>query len=452
MGLHRLTSAHQDQYVSDLRAAYLGLRLYDPDDAFAQDPLVWDKMLRDPVIRHAVQDRCYKVAGRKWQMRPASDDEADKAVAGIVEELLGTIRGFTAARYRLAQGVFHGRSYAYINGERRVLAAGDFPVRRWWVPCRLEQLDARGVRFVPEWDALPDGSRHVRRVTEVRSLDGRRWIRPSVEDLASLVQVVYADEESRLGYGRGLQESIYFYFYAIWKVLEEGLSAVERWGQGVLVGKVKPKKGRTNQTSEEMADEMLDVLNRMRARHGVVVDPEDEITMLWPSGTGHQMIVDFLKYLHQQVTRLITGALLPTGGAPEAGSKARAETESDEAEAMIQFDREVIDEALTDCLVAQVWRVNRANFVALGLGDARMPWFSTIQEKKENPAENAQVAATLLNAGVPLKVAEIMEKTGFTPPKRNPETGEWEEDVIEGRAPVSPLDAGAPGLLGGQAA
>jgi hypothetical protein len=75
-----------------------------------------------------------------------------------------------------------------------------------------------------------------------------------------------------------------------------------------------------------------------------------------------------------------------------------------------------------------------------------MPWFATIRQKRENPAENVRVAATLLNAGVPLKVAEIMEKTGFTPPKKNPETGEWEEDVIEGRPAPSALPPGLPGL------
>jgi hypothetical protein len=224
------SSAHRDQYVSDLRAAYLGLRLCDPDDAFARDP--------------AVQGRCTSIAGRKWQMRPASDGEADTTAATVHEELPAKIRGFTAARFRLAQGVFHGRSCAWLNGERRVLEAGDFPTRRWWVPTRLEHLDARGVRFVPEWETLPDGSCRVHQVTEIRSLDRYRWIRPSAEDLASLVQVACADEECRLGYGRGLQESIYFHFSAIWKVLEEGLAAVERWARGVLVGKVKPKVGR----------------------------------------------------------------------------------------------------------------------------------------------------------------------------------------------------------------
>jgi hypothetical protein len=66
MPRYQRSSAHQDQYVSDLRAAYRGLRLYDPDYAFVQDPRVWDKMLRDPVIRHGVQYRCYAIAGRKW--------------------------------------------------------------------------------------------------------------------------------------------------------------------------------------------------------------------------------------------------------------------------------------------------------------------------------------------------------------------------------------------------
>ena len=80
-----------------------------------------------------------------------------------------------------------------------------------------------------------------------------------------------------------------------------------------------------------------------------------------------------------------------------------------------------------------------------------MPWSAMVQGKRENPVENAQVASTLLNAGVPLKVVEIMEKTGFTPPKRNPETGEWEEDVIEGKKPVSPVDSGGPRAGGRQA-
>jgi hypothetical protein len=111
---------------------------------------------------------------------------------------------------------------------------------------------------------------------------------------------------------------------------------------------------------------MLDVLERMRVRHGVVVDPEDETTVLWPSGSGHQMVVAFLEYLPEKVTQLMSGAVLHVGSASGSGSKARAETESDEAEGMIQFDREVIDEALTDCLVAQVWRLNRGNIVAPG--------------------------------------------------------------------------------------
>jgi hypothetical protein len=143
------------------------------------------------------------------------------------------------------------------------------------------------------------------------------------------------------------------------------------------------------------------------------------------------MVVDFLEYLPEKVTQLITGAVLHVGSTSGSGSKARAETESDEAEGMIQFDREVIDEALTDCLVAQVWRLTRGNLVAPGLGEASMPWFATIRQKRENPAENAQVAATLLNAGVPRKVAEIMEAVRAV-------MEEWEPKLVQ---PATEADA-----------
>jgi hypothetical protein len=97
MPLVSRSSAHQDQYVSDLRSAYLGLRLYDPDHAFVQDPLIWDKMLRDPVIRFAVQGRCCSIAGRKRPVRTASGTEEDMAVAESFEEQAATICGSMAA-------------------------------------------------------------------------------------------------------------------------------------------------------------------------------------------------------------------------------------------------------------------------------------------------------------------------------------------------------------------
>ncbi|MCU0613071.1 MAG: hypothetical protein MUE60_14950 [Candidatus Eisenbacteria bacterium] len=128
MPLVSKTWAHQDQYVSDLRSAYLGLRLDDPDHAFVQDPLIWDKMLRDPVIWPAVQHRCYAISGRKWQLRPPTDSGADKAAAGVIAEILGQVHGFTVARHRLAQAVFHEGSSAFTNGQRRYLGVRGFPI------------------------------------------------------------------------------------------------------------------------------------------------------------------------------------------------------------------------------------------------------------------------------------------------------------------------------------
>lgn len=436
-----------EEYVGALRSAYAGVKLYDPSFALAQDPDVWEKMLRHPTIRTEVEKRLHAVAGRHWHVEPASDAEDDKQKAEIVEEIIRRVRGLNMARYRLASAIFHGRSYGYVEGGRvpAVLGPEGSGPMEWWIPAGIRDIDHRGVRLVPEWDR--ETGRVVSYV-EVRSLSGQFWKRLDADDAAALIPVVYADEESRLGYGRGLIEAMYYAFYAVGRLIQEGHAGVERWAQGLVVAQVDAEAhGGTDKTSEATATRMRDTLADMKSKHILVVDKRDNVTVQWPQGTGHQMIEAFIRYWDERLTALISGSLRPSGQG-DGGAYAQAKIEAESSQSLIAYDRDVLDEAVTERLLGLVCRMNMANFAALGLGDAGRPRFQTRDEVRDDPAAAAQVIATALGAGVPLRRAEVYERLGFTPPADG-------EDVIEGRAGGAgdPLAAllGRGGVSGGQA-
>ena len=92
----------------------------------------------------------------------------------------------------------------------------------------------------------------------------------------------------------------------------------------------------------------------------------------------------------------------------------------------MQFDRNKMDEDLTDSLISLVWRLNRKNLVDMGLGNARMPHFSTVQEKKQDPQVAAAIITQMAQTGLPLRLDEVYDKIGFSKPQAEV------DDVFEG--------------------
>src|SRR3990167_8579408 len=89
-------SVQGDQFNYFRRSALLSQnRLYDPSIALRSDPDIYDKVLRDPVIAHAIRFRKFLVAGSNWSIEPASEDEDDKKLGAIVEKLIRKAAGFS---------------------------------------------------------------------------------------------------------------------------------------------------------------------------------------------------------------------------------------------------------------------------------------------------------------------------------------------------------------------
>ena len=387
--------------------------IYDPDYALANDAAVYEKIMRDPVTAHAIRYRKHLVAGAEWRIEPASDDDADKRAAEIVEEAVKKIENFTDARIRLASSIFLGSSYAAIQGERYLKRLAGSGARLWWCPKALIDKDRRRFRRVYD-RAL------ARRRWEMWSVDREQW-----EPLAHpewFVRSVYDDTEASLSYGRGLLNTVYQYQAAKSRTLQDASAASERFGQGFLKAAVDNMRGPDGRptagqdgSGSNVATAWARELNKHRARNILVHDARDKVELLTGFTDGWKLLESLRDYYDTAITTAILGANIPTS-ANAGGSYALALIQENSTEALVQADRLRLSDEITRDLVGAFWRYNRLQLEEEGLGKARKPVFRIVNQKREDPAAASQVIAALLGAGVELRADEVYRKCGFTQP------------------------------------
>tara|TARA_R110000782_G_scaffold253743_1_gene341951 strand:- start:30446 stop:31804 length:1359 start_codon:yes stop_codon:yes gene_type:complete len=434
----RLRNQSQQLYVTALSSAWRnGVELHDPSLWLTREPELEEKMLRDADIAHAVQYRRHMIAGQRWACLPRVEGSPRAPVAvSVATELLDGIKNFTQARLNLSRAFFSGSRFGYIHGKMRKLKIGDGVERWWWCPVTIEDRDKRIYRIVPHNDG------------ESLSAHWERWniakavFEPeSIEDTAQTIRHVYQDDQASLGHGRALREALGWWWYAKEHVFQESLQAVERFAQGILSAKVDgARDAKTGLPNTELITQWKNVLEDMRARNVLVYDSSDQVEMVNMSGEGWQMLKEVREELRSTIFTLVLGANLTTG-ANDGGSYALASIQENSTEALIQYDRETLEETLSDDLLGCVWFKNHANLVELGI-DEEKPRFNVTQEKREDPKERAEVASVLNAMGVELSLEDVMEQTGF----RKPEPGEAivEKPVAPAPDPFGGFGGGAP--------
>lgn len=418
------------KYVQALESAYLR-RTWIPERDFAtlQDDEILDKVLVDPVIRKALTYRKHLVAGRDWFFEPGADDLAAKLAAKAAEALFRKIAKFAEARFLLSDSIFRGRSHAFIHGHEIELdALGDGRRATWWAPIRLQDIDKFRFRRAPD-----DPGRSVTSHWQLRSLTRHEWER--VEHPEWFVWHLYDDAERNMGYGRGLLEALYFFWYFKSVAMKEGMHGLERWSSGIVVASIDSSMAasHTNDTATQR-ENMERELHKQRSRHEFIKDKADTIEVLTGGMEGHQIVMDVVNYCDNAIVGLLLGSVMPTGGGSgDVGSFARAKVEESSTEALVQFDRTILEETITRDVLGLTWAINKPTLQALGLGDAPMPAFRLLQEQRDDPNKTAQIIQTALASGIPLKREEVYARLGFSPPS-------------EGDAVIEPRPAQAPAL------
>lgn len=424
----RLRNQSQQLYVRAISQAWRnGVQLHDPSLWLLRDPEVEEKMLRDADIAHAVQYRRHMIAGQRWAILPRKERSSRAPVAiAVATELLEGLKHFTQARLNLARAFFSGARFGRIHYKPRTLTIGDGRPRTWLCPERIEDLDKRMFRIVPKTDENGVVTAHWERWNVGRQV----FETETRADAANTIRHVYQDDQSSLGHGRALREALGWWWYAKEHVFQESLQAVERFAQGILTAKIDgARDAKTGLPNTALIEAWRDVLEDLRARHVLVYDKADSVESVAVSGEGWQLLNTIRAELRSTIFTLILGANLTTS-ADKGGSYALAEVQQDSTAALVQYDRETLEDTLTDDLLGSVWYQNHANLVELGIADEK-PRFNITQEKHEDPQKRAEVAATLSGMGVNLSLEDVLEQTGF----RKPEPG---EEIVAGRAAPDP--------------
>ena len=132
-------------YVQALAATYrAGSTVFDPDAALRQDINIYEKMLKDTVIAHAIMQRKHRTSGRKWLFNAATDSEQDNLVKESFVILFKRIRRFQMARRNSQAAIIRGRTFGRIFGKRVLFQMpGDTKPRKWWFPTRIQDVDKR---------------------------------------------------------------------------------------------------------------------------------------------------------------------------------------------------------------------------------------------------------------------------------------------------------------------
>lgn len=432
----RLYNTSQQIYNQSLTSVYRnGTQVFDASVWLARDPDAEEKMLRDADISYAVSYRQALVAGRQWTLQPKmkGSPRADLSV-DVGTQLLGDIKQFTAARQLLSRAFFHGQRCARIHGHTRRMTIGDGRERTWWLPTRLEDLDKRSYRIVPRNDR-----KNIEAHWERWDVAAGQWVTDTPLDNLHTIRHTYQDEQGTLGYGRALREALGWVWYTKVHIFQESQQSVERFAQGLVHVKVNgARDAETQKPNSAVIQEWLTTISNMMARHVLVTDEADSVEIIGGNATGWELMKDLRTELRGAAITLVLCANLPTS-ANEGGSYALGEIQENSTEALVQFDRQALEETLTDHLMECVWWNNQANLRELGIADEK-PLFNVKQEKKIDPKERADVANVLHGMGVALAKEDVYEQTGF----RAPQEG---EEIIAGAVAPSPM-AGM-GLGGG---
>ncbi len=409
------------QFVALISSLYKNLApLYDPDAALFEDANAWSKILRDARMRAFISMRLAKVARLTWAMEPASDSVVDMNAAATVEPFLRGIPLFTSARRHLSKFAFWGRSHGWIEGRRDWRVAGvseKFPdglLAEWWTPTLLRPLDKRQVIYKPERKKSAEGREVVSVETLLGTIDG--GVHRAMEHPECLITCVYDDEVERLGYGRGLLETLYHLYWVIGVVRRIGLSGLEKWAHGIVAAKVdgSARQG-TDETTEELAQSFLDTLLAMRKDGVMVVDIKDDIEVLSISGEGGVLTLKWLADCYEAAAQLCLGSIRPTGGG-EGGSLARTEEEASTTDDLLDCDREMIDEAITNAVVKLWWDLNAGNLAAIGLGAAKMPRFRSLHTDREDPEKVGRTYKLAQEIGMEIGADDAHRRMGIPQP------------------------------------
>ncbi len=306
----------------DIFAGWL-TRLENPDpvlitESGGQGIRLYDEVARDPHAGSVLQTRYLAVAGKEWEVLPASDSPADAKIAAFVEAAVGAVNA-TQAIAELMQAVLFGHYEAEVMWRVK-----DGNV----VPARIVGKHPRRFCF--------DLDRRLRMLTpeslfEGKTVPGRKFI-------------VFTFGSSDNPYGDGLGKKLWWPVWFKKNGIKFWLIFLEKFGMPTTVGKYP------SGTHPDQQRALMDALTALQSDSGVKIPDSMAIELLEATRGGNVTYETLCDYMDRQISKAVLGQTLTTEVKGE-GSYAASRTHNDVREDILKADADLLCECLNASLI-----------------------------------------------------------------------------------------------------
>jgi len=407
--LNQIGTRNNERYNQQIRSNLNTFALYHTSYALRQDPFVWEKMRQDAVVSFCMDFRKMLAAGNDWFLEPASTSVEDRKAAKILESLIRRIKDFTGSRYNMAEAIIRGISWQKISGQKQVVKIEGLSYLEWFTITALTEADSRRFQQFPI-----EGEKNI---YEWKLEDPKAQVYDKIV-LSDWVTHVHEKREADLGYGTGLADRIFTYWYFKAEAMDKWLKFVDRWAGGLIHGKIESLRDGNASTpgAQDKAEQLKDALSVMRANNVIVHDKDDEIEIIDAPPNAGKAAQDLIEYLDAGIKVLCLGSGLPTEGDSKGGSFALAKIQADSTKSIVMLDRSRLEETITRDIVGYLWRYNFPILRELGLANVSPPHFKIRDDVKDSPLDRMTVISQAKASGIQLRKDEVYSQLGFSPP------------------------------------
>jgi len=435
-----IRSINDQLWTSMYGSQFRGLRLFSQDIAEYNDANYSEVITRDSATSATMDQFCHEIAATGHTIQPGGVDASSQRWAQIVDEML-RVCNVRETVYELSSYVFWGRAYAFPNFRRDWQSYGDLMGQKWLHPYEIKDIDHRQFIFVPVRDTRNN------RVTVKRQFappNTGRYEDERPEFTRNVIELKWGDSAGRLGYGRGLINSIFFMWRAKTVAMQYGLQGLQRWAEGLLMVEMDIDRPADPALSNEtLANDMHEKIRNMKSGNVAILPKGSDPKLHETSGTGHSIVAWFINYYDAQIARLILGAGMPTGAGEEAGSagsEGKAVVQERSTTRRIQFHRSRIEECLDRTLMRQIHELNLPQRLAVGLGGAKQPRFQITDDQHKDPIAFMELIKAARENKMEIPKRWAYEGAGIPMPKEG-------DEVLS--AAADPLPPGFGGGAGG---
>ncbi len=364
----------------DIFAGWL-FRLENPDpvlrtEASGKGLRVYDEVARDAHAGSVLQTRALAVAGREYDVLPASDDDGDVEIAAFVKDAL-TDANLTQGLQELGQAVLYGYFVSEVIWTER-----DGRV----VPGKFIGKHPR--RFIFDMD------RNLRMLTPQNMIDGE-----PVPD-RKFITVSYGSTDNP--YGSGLGQKLWWPVWFKKNGIKFWLTFLEKFGSPTAVGKYP-----TGTAADQQAA-LLDAIDAIQNDAGVKIPDTMAIELLEATRGGDAGYRELCEYFDRQISKAVLGQTASTEGTP--GKLGNEEAQEDVRKDILKADADLLCEHLNATVVR--WMVD------INFPDADYPtiWIRTDDDEDLNGLA-ARDKILSVDIGLPITTRYFYDTYGIPTPE-----------------------------------